>query len=116
MQYSAQRWVKAEDIKTAIERLSCELSDLRQEAQHSLVYDTFLDAEEARRSIEEDCEAYGTGANLCDRYSRGLLSLNEFCDHMVRIKLKHFLYDIVKYLPVELIEKYQLDQSDDEDK
>ena len=49
MQYSAQRWVNAEDITSAIERLSGELSDLKSYLQHSLVYDTnvYLDVKKS---------------------------------------------------------------------
>lgn len=116
MQYSTQRWVKTEDIKSAVERLSCELDDFRRSKQLSINYDITIydDAEEVGRA-KEGFKAYSIGVNLCNRYSRGFLNLDEFCEHMVRVELKRFLYGIVKYLPKKIIEKYQLHQSDNKD-
>ena len=113
MQYSAQGWTRAEDINSAIERLSCKLSDLSMNSLHSTNYDLnyCFDAEQVERLMEES-DRYNAGVNLCGKYSCGILNLEQFCEQMVQIDLKRWLYDIDEYLPKDIIEKYHLDQSD----
>lgn len=115
MQYSAQSWPRAEDINSAIERLSCKLSDLSMDSLHATNYDLnfCFDPEQVERLMKES-DRYNAGSNLCGKYSCGILNLGQFCEQMVQIDLKHFLYDIETYLPKDIIEKY-LDQSDDEE-
>lgn len=116
MQYSAQRWIRAEDINSAIGRLSCVLSDLSMDSLHATNYDLnfCFDVEQVER-LRKDSESYSTGVKLCSKYSRGVLNLEQFCEQMVQKNLKRFLYDIDEYLPKKIIEKYRLDQSDDEE-
>ena len=116
MQYSAQRWTRAEDINSAIERLSYKLSDLSMDSLRSTNYDinVCFDAEQVKR-LMEDSDRYNAGFNLCGKYSCGIFNLEQFCEQMVKIDLKHFLYDIEEYLPKNIIEKYHLDQSDDDE-
>lgn len=116
MQYSAQRWTRAEDIDSAIDRLSCKLSDLSMDSLHAINYDLnfCFDAEQVER-LKEQSDRYNVGANLCGKYSLGILNLEEFCERMVQTDLKCFLCDIEEYLPKKIIEKYRLNQSDDDE-
>lgn len=109
MQYSTEQPIKAEDLGTAIERLSSELYALYTNSLHAANYDMGFyfnnDAE-----LMYDAEKYRLGVILCDRYTYGIICLDEFCEEIVTLSLKHFLYGIAKYLPVEIIQKYQLHQ------
>lgn len=116
MHYSSQEWVEARDLNTAINRLSCKLDDLSFDSLHAANYDLnycFIEVEVQR--LMKDYERYDVGSVLCKKYLYGIIKLEEFCEQMVQADLKCFLYDIEKYLPKEVIEKYQLDQSESED-
>lgn len=117
MQYSAQRWPVADDIDSAIQRLASELSVLSMDALHAANYDlTVCFNEDAIKRTVEDSERYSVGANLCNKYTEGMLNLHEFCDLMNRIDLRNFLYVIEEYLPKDILEKYQLETSDSNEK
>lgn len=113
MSYSAETWVKAEDLDSSIHRLSNELYDLCMELVRAINCDDYcLDEDEVRR-LGGDSERYSDGANLCNKYLHGIVDLEEFCEQLVQMGLKRFLYTIDEYLPKEMIEKYRLNQSDD---
>lgn len=115
MQYSDQRYTPAASIKPWVEQLSWKLDDLIRDALVSVKYDIniYTDPEEVRR-VKEASMAYRIGVILCGRYCCGDLDLDEFCEHMDRVKLTRFLYEILN-LPEYIINKYQLNQFDVED-
>lgn len=110
MQYSDQRYTPAANIKPWVENLSWKLDDLIRDALVSVNYDINIcfDPEEVQR-VREASMAYRIGVILCGRYCSGDLDLDEFCEHMDRVKLKHFLCEILN-LPEYIINKYQLKQ------
>lgn len=113
MQYSAQDWPEAKDLRSTIERMSCELDALSLDSLHAANYDmNYCFDNDAVRGLMNDSDNYNTGANLCRRWTHGILRLEDFCEQMVRADLIRFLHYIKEYLPKEIIEKYQLNGSD----
>lgn len=116
MHYSAEYWVKAEDLGTAIQRLACQLYDLSMDSLHAANYDMdYCYDTDAQQRLMKNSEQYTTGANTCNKYTHGILNLEEFCQEMLQLDLRRFLYDICEYLPNDIIVKFQLNQSDDSD-
>lgn len=109
MHYAAQHWVQATDIKSAIERLSNALFALSNEAYHATNYnmDICFNEDEIRKCLENAAK-YDVGVNMCNKYMYGMLNLDEFCQKMIEVELKNFLYDLQEYLPLETIEKFKL--------
>lgn len=117
MHYASQDWVKAEDIDSAIERMGCELNCMSFDRLHAANYDlNYCYFEEEVKRLSEESEMYNNGSSLCTKYAQGLLSLDQFCEKMVEIKLKSYLRAcLLEYLPAELAEKYKLKDYQDED-
>lgn len=110
-QYTAQNWVEAADIYTAVERLGCELEAISFDRLHAANYDLDYCFDSASvNSLMEESKRYCTGADLCRKYLYGILNIKEFCEQMVEAELTDFIYSIHKYLPLEIIENYRLDQ------
>ncbi|KAJ8974987.1 hypothetical protein NQ317_003176 [Molorchus minor] len=116
MQYSSDTYPLVEDIKSAVQRLACQLHDLSKDSEHATNYDLsvcFNDA--AVQDLLENAKTYKCGENLCHKFTEGLLNLEEFCELMYRVDLKRFLYEITGYLPEHILEQYKLRLPDDED-
>lgn len=108
MCYSETSWPKAVDLRSSIERLKCKLSALRFDADHEAVYgmESFLSVEECKQLERK----YDKGYHYCSDYLRNRLNIEEFCNKLVEIDLKEFLYDIKAFLPAEVIANFDLNE------
>ncbi|KAJ8970630.1 hypothetical protein NQ317_006629 [Molorchus minor] len=116
MQYSSDTYPMVEDIKSAVQRLACQLRDLSIDSEHATNYDLSVCFDDAAvQALLENAKTYKCGENLCHKFTEGLLNLEEFCELMYRVDLKRFLYEITGYLPEHILEQYKLQLPDDED-
>lgn len=105
MCYSMEHWVEATNLKTAVERLSNEFSDLQ--------FDRMM--QQNRWHTEEDYiifrneeENFERAVCLCRKFIGGHIEIEEFCESLIQIGLKPYLENIRSYLSQELIRKYLL--------
>ncbi|CAH1999194.1 unnamed protein product [Acanthoscelides obtectus] len=109
MHYASLRWPDSNDLRTAIMRLVCQLTDLMHDAEHSTNYDMNIcwddnQVERIRRLIRK----YEEGQKLCAQYLQEDCTIEQFCSDMINYNLRSFLCEIARYLPPEIILKYNL--------
>jgi hypothetical protein len=115
MQYSASYWPIAEDIQTAVDRLSYQFTDLIIDGEHSLNYDTNICFdEETMQDVLVRIKKYRLGKLLCENYISGFYNLEEFCEEMIHKELKDFLHQLNPFLPASLLSKYDLIEDENE--
>ncbi|CAH2016815.1 unnamed protein product [Acanthoscelides obtectus] len=109
MHYASLRWPDSKDLRTAIMRLVCQLTDLMHDAEHSTNYDTniFWDDNEDER-IRRLIRKYEEGQKLCAQNLQEDCTIEQFCSDMINYNLRSFLCEIARYLPPEIILKYNL--------
>lgn len=115
MQYAAQQWPEPETLELAIERLSCELNALSFDSDHEAAYGNSCFDEESVMYYQNQAEKYNLGAQLCQKYIYGILELDEFCTLMVLADLKSFLVKIGHHLSEEVLIKFELNESNNDD-
>ncbi|CAH1993445.1 unnamed protein product [Acanthoscelides obtectus] len=90
-------------------RLVCQLMDLMLDAEHSTNYDMndCWDDNEVER-IRRLIRKYEEGQKLCTQYLQEDSTSEQFCSDMINYNLRSFLCEIVRYLPPEIILRYNL--------
>ncbi|CAH1989368.1 unnamed protein product [Acanthoscelides obtectus] len=109
MHYASLRWPASKDLRTAIMRLVCQLTDLMLDAEHSTNYDMNIcwDDNEVER-IRRLARKYEEGQKLCTQYLQEDCTIDQFCNDMINYNLRSFLSEIARYLPPAIILKYKL--------
>lgn len=108
--YSEPYWPKAVDLKSTIERMVHELDTLATSALHSVNYDQHICFDDEAISQQLKLyEKYQQGYRLATKASEGVIDVDTFCQEMTTLDLKHFLIDLVPYIPFQLVTKYNLD-------
>lgn len=105
MCYAAESWPKAVDLESAVRRISSQLCDFQHDAilQQNRGYQCWN-----YQNLKDDEEQYGRGIILCDMYLSGKIDLKLFCDLLLCIKLKSFLWSLKHFLPNEITLRYQM--------
>lgn len=108
--YSESKWTKAEDLPSAIERLSDEISALLFSEQHDNIYDlqSIQDYETRNVEYEKQVQRYNRALVLCRKFLDKDISIQKFCRGMLAADMKPFLLNIVSFLPQEYVIKYNI--------
>ncbi|CAH1993875.1 unnamed protein product [Acanthoscelides obtectus] len=110
MHYASLHWPVSKDLRTAIMRLVCQLTDLMLDAEHSTNYNMNIcwddnEVERVRRLIWKIEE----GQKLCTQYlQEDYCTIDQFCNAMINYNLRSVLCEIARYLPPKIILKYNL--------
>lgn len=107
MQYSSLFWTEAIDLKSSVERLTCELQDLIIELEHSMNYDfdVFLN-EEAIQNVTMKIKKYVHTKSICNAFLTNIISLDDFCKKLIEADAEWCLHRIKQFLPPDIVEKY----------
>ncbi|CAH1981935.1 unnamed protein product [Acanthoscelides obtectus] len=113
MHYASLRWPDSKDLHSAIIRLVCQSTDLMHDAEHSTNCDMNIcwddnEVERIRRLIRK----YEEGQKLCAQYLQEDCTVEQSCSDMINYNLRSFLCEIARYLPPEIILKYNLEYED----
>lgn len=110
MFYSESKWAKAEDLESAIERLSDEISAIIFSEQHDTIYNmqSIQDYETCNAECEKQVQMFSKALDLCSKFLNGNLSIQKFCRDMINVDMKRFLINIKAFLPQECIIKYNI--------
>lgn len=107
MCYAAESWPTPVDLESTIQRVSCELSACSFDADHESVYNLnyCFDEEEVQR-LQELSEKYSEGAEVCDLYLSGEISLECLYYEFLKLNLKSYLYCLKRFAPEELHNRF----------
>lgn len=113
MFYSAEHWPVAVDLKSSIQRVQSELTDLRFAADHDSVYDlSVVFDEEQTKSLKQLAETYEEAVEVCDLYLREEISLECLFYEFIKLDLKLFLLPVQKFLPEELKQQFYSEEEE----
>ena len=95
--------------------LAYKLREMAADILHFATYDdSDVDTTECQyKKYVDDSINFIAGAHACEKYLYGSLDIDEFCAEMINEKLKSFVID-VPHLPNELVVKYGLVTTDDD--
>lgn len=112
MFYSAEHWPAAVDLKSSIERVKSELSDLRFAADHDSIYAVNIHfQEEQTNHLKELAEIYEEAVEVCDLYLQDEISLECVFYEFGKLDLKHFLSPVHKFVSEEFKQRFCSEES-----